>query len=80
MDNKYKLFINSLLSFSDKNTRLYNQYLFIAAQAIKINEKKIATKYYLEAFKIKRDLKSLIMCIISIFGSKLMIKLRYYFK
>lgn len=80
MDNKYKLFINSLLSFSDKKTRSYNQYLFIAAQAIKINEKKIATKYYLEAFKIKRDLKSLIMCIISIFGSKLMIKLRYYFK
>ena len=80
LDEKYNMVIDSVLSSSDKKARLINQYLFLAAQSIKIDDRKLATKYYLEAFKIKRDIKSLIMYFVSFFGSKLMIKLRYYFK
>ena len=79
LDKKYKFPIDSILSSSDKKERLINQYLFLGAQSIKINERKLATKYYLEAFKIKRDIKSLAMYFVSFFGVKLMIKLRSWF-
>ncbi len=79
LDQKYKFSIESILSSSDKKERLISQYLFLGAQSIKINKRKLATKYYLEAFKIKRDIKSLIMYFVSFFGPKLMIKLRSWF-
>tara|TARA_B100000945_G_scaffold76938_1_gene59359 strand:+ start:2214 stop:3128 length:915 start_codon:yes stop_codon:yes gene_type:complete len=79
LNQKYNRNIDSILSYSNKKERLINQYLFLAAQSIKINERKLATKYYLEAFKIKRDIKSLAMCFVSFFGVKLMIKLRSWF-
>ena len=80
LNEKYKVSIDSILSISEKNKRIVNQYLFLAAQSIKINNKKLATKYYLKAFKINRDIKSLLMLFISIFGSKFMIKMRSFFK
>ena len=79
LDKKYKFSIDSILSSSDKKKRLISQYLFLGAQSIKINERKLATKYYLEAFKIKRDIKSLLMFFVSFFGPKLMIKMRSWF-
>ena len=79
LDQKYKFPIDSILSSSDKKERLISQYLFLGAQSIKINERKLATKYYLEAFKIKRDIKSLLMFFVSFFGPKLMIKMRSWF-
>jgi glycosyltransferase involved in cell wall biosynthesis len=80
LDKKYKLEISSCLSTIQKKNRLINQFLFLAAQSIKINNTSIARKYYFQAFKIDKSLKIFLMFLSTIFGSRLIIMLRCYFK
>ena len=59
---------------------MVEQFLFLGAQAIKINNAKLAKKYYLEAFKISKNIKPFMIYISCFFSSKFVIKLRCYFK
>ena len=80
LNEKYKVDINSMLSNQQIKDRLINQVLFLAAQAIKISNIKLAQKYYLNAFIKKKSLKLFLFYLSSLMGAKFMIKLRSYKK
>ncbi|OUW11135.1 MAG: hypothetical protein CBD26_03020 [Candidatus Pelagibacter sp. TMED166] len=80
INNKYKNDIILNLSDHQIKERLINQDLFLAAQAIKISNIKLARKHYLNALKRKKTLKLLLFYLSSILGAKFMIKLRSYKK
>tara|TARA_Y100001954_G_scaffold109246_1_gene118629 strand:- start:408 stop:698 length:291 start_codon:yes stop_codon:yes gene_type:complete len=78
MNNKYSFEINQYLSKELKSQRITNQYLFLAAQAIKIYDTKLSRKFYLKAFIHSRSLKILIMYFTTFFGPRFILKLRSY--
>jgi len=78
MNSKYSFEINQHLSKELKSQRITNQYLFLAAQAIKIYNTKLSRKFYLKAFNHSRSLKILIMYFATFFGPKFILKLRSY--
>ena len=80
INNKYKNDIRLNLSDHQIKERLINQDLFLAAQAIKISNIKLARKHYLNALKRKKTLKLLLFYLSSVLGAEFMIKLRSYKK
>ena len=80
INNKYKNDIRLNLSDHQIKERSINQDLFLAAQAIKISNIKLARKHYLNALKRKKTLKLLLFYLSSVLGAEFMIKLRSYKK
>ena len=80
LNKKYEIDVNKLLSSKEKKERLVAQNFFLAAQAIKISNSKLAQKFYLKAFKTNKQIKTLIIYLACFLGSKFIIKLRYYLK
>jgi hypothetical protein len=80
LNEKYNNEVDILLSDKKKIERLFFQNFFLGSQAIKINNSKLARKYYLKAFKFRKSIKLLIIYLVSFFGAKFILKLRYYFK
>ena len=80
LDSKYAKDIENRLTKKERRQRLSVQGFFLGSQAIKINNSKLARKYYLEAFKTNKNIKSLLIYFACFFGAKFVVKLRCYFK
>tara|TARA_Y100001970_G_scaffold261464_1_gene344634 strand:- start:897 stop:1814 length:918 start_codon:yes stop_codon:yes gene_type:complete len=77
---KYESEVMQILSKEEKKKRFFQQKFFLGSQAIKINNTKLARKYFFDAFKINKNFKVLVIYLASFFGSKFIIKLRSYLK
>mgnify|MGYP000268263977 CR=1 FL=1 len=80
LNKKYEKEIEELLSESEKLDRKILQLKFLAAQAIKVNNTKIARKKYFEVLKLKLSFKNLIFYLISFLSAKNIFLLRKYLK
>ena len=80
INKKYKNDIEKYLSKNEKDIILINQYSFLAAQSIKIDNIYTARYYYLKIFKINKSMKFLFIYVLSFLGSKFIILLRKYFR
>ena len=68
LNYKYEKEVQSLLSMREKNDREFFQCFFLGSQAIKINNSKLARRYYLKAFRVNKDIKSGVIYLLCFFG------------
>ncbi|CAM1370227.1 putative Glycosyltransferase [Tenacibaculum litoreum] len=80
LNNKYQKEVEKLLTESEQLNRKILQLRFLAAQAIKVNNTKIAREKYLEVLKLKFSLKNLVFYLMSFLSAKNIFLLRKYLK
>lgn len=80
LNSKYQKEINELLTESEELNRKVLQLRFLSAQAIKVNNTKIAREKYLEILKLKFSLKNLFFYLMSFLSAKNIFLLRKYLK
>ena len=77
---KYKSEVIKVLSKKQRRSRIFYQKFFLGSQAVKINNLKLARKYFFDAFKINKNFKTLVIYFATFFGPRLILKLRSYKK
>lgn len=70
LNEKYQVEINNNLTYKEISIRLAEQKSLLGAQAIKINNKKLAIRYFWHSMKKKPSLKTFLTMCVSLFGFK----------
>ena len=78
LNKKYVNEVNNLLTYKEKKARIADQNFFLGSQAIKIYNAKLARKYFLKAFLINFNSKSILSYLLSFFGVKTVIMSKYF--
>jgi glycosyltransferase involved in cell wall biosynthesis len=80
LNDKYQKEVEVLLTDTEKLTRKIFQLRFLGAQAIKVNNTKVARTKYLEVLKLQFSLKNFVFYMISFLSAKNIFQLRRYLK